>query len=436
VFLRYANGGNNSEGEALMSEEDFIRSLIPTNTDPAPFLKEGSSFKDIFAHGKITFEDFVLFDYLLATPETTLSAAFHMFDENHNGLLTKEQFANLISSTGAGPHIDIDFSTKFWEQYFGLDEAGKLRTISEKQMLDLVRSLRAGVLHQEFRMKDVDNTGFISADDFGRSFFSNTATDAIPNYIVTKLHTVGNAYKNSRITFARWEKLNALANNLNALETGLKIVSNASGHVNREDFKKAIKVASGIELNETELGILFHIFDNEKYPGTLNTSVFLDVLKSRSERRLYDLGKYQEIKPQVSLVSASIKAAESFTLGGIAGAAGATAVYPIDLVKTRMQNQRTTRAGVSAAGKRLYANSFDCAKQVWKFEGPLGFYKGIGPQLIGVAPEKAIKLVVNDYLRGGSVTQRKQVKYIYLWKFWLDLELEQVKSFSLILWRL
>jgi len=28
-------------------------------------------------------------------------------------------------------------------------------------------------------------------------------------------------------------------------------------------------------------------------------------------------------------------------LGSIAGAAGATAVYPIDLVKTRMQNQRT-----------------------------------------------------------------------------------------------
>jgi hypothetical protein len=30
-----------------------------------------------------------------------------------------------------------------------------------------------------------------------------------------------------------------------------------------------------------------------------------------------------------------------FGLGSIAGACGATAVYPIDLVKTRMQNQRT-----------------------------------------------------------------------------------------------
>ncbi|VDQ00410.1 unnamed protein product [Trichobilharzia regenti] len=58
-----------------------------------------------------------------------------------------------------------------------------------------------------------------------------------------------------------------------------------------------------------------------------------------------------------------------FTLGSVAGAFGATAVYPIDLVKTRMQNQRT------------------------------GSTIGLGPQLLGVAPEKAIKLTVNDIVR-------------------------------------
>ena len=34
-----------------------------------------------------------------------------------------------------------------------------------------------------------------------------------------------------------------------------------------------------------------------------------------------------------------------------------------------------------------------------KKEGFVGLYRGLVPQLIGVAPEKAIKLVVNDYLR-------------------------------------
>jgi solute carrier family 25 aspartate/glutamate transporter 12/13 len=70
-------------------------------------------------------------------------------------------------------------------------------------------------------------------------------------------------------------------------------------------------------------------------------------------------------------------------------------VYPIDLVKTRMQNQRSSRPG-----EALYKNSLDCAKKVIRNEGVLGLYSGVIPQLIGVAPEKAIKLTVNDLVRG------------------------------------
>ncbi|VDP21940.1 unnamed protein product, partial [Echinostoma caproni] len=84
-----------------------------------------------------------------------------------------------------------------------------------------------------------------------------------------------------------------------------------------------------------------------------------------------------------------------FSLGSIAGAFGATAVYPIDLVKTRMQNQRTG----SAIGELLYKNSWDCFKKVIRFEGFFGLYRGLGPQLVGVAPEKAIKLTMNDLVR-------------------------------------
>jgi len=88
--------------------------------------------------------------------------------------------------------------------------------------------------------------------------------------------------------------------------------------------------------------------------------------------------------------------AYNFALGGIAGATGATIVYPIDLVKTRMQNQRSSVVGEPL----MYKNSIDCVKQVFRNEGFLGFYSGLGPQLLGVAPEKAIKLTVNDLVRG------------------------------------
>ncbi len=60
-----------------------------------------------------------------------------------------------------------------------------------------------------------------------------------------------------------------------------------------------------------------------------------------------------------------------------------------------MQNQRTG----SYIGELMYRSSWDCCKKVVRHEGLGGLYRGLVPQLIGVAPEKAIKLTVNDLVR-------------------------------------
>lgn len=97
---------------------------------------------------------------------------------------------------------------------------------------------------------------------------------------------------------------------------------------------------------------------------------------------------------QLSSTGQILKSAYQFTVGSVAGAIGATFVYPIDLVKTRMQNQRSL-----VVGEMLYKNSIDCFRKVVRNEGPIGLYRGLLPQLVGVAPEKAIKLTVNDLMR-------------------------------------
>ena len=86
---------------------------------------------------------------------------------------------------------------------------------------------------------------------------------------------------------------------------------------------------------------------------------------------------------------------EHFALGAVAGGIGAAAVYPIDLGKTRLQNQ-VTKPGVEP----MYKGTIDAILKVFRSEGPIGLYRGLFPQLAGVAPEKAIKLTVNDMLRG------------------------------------
>lgn len=73
-------------------------------------------------------------------------------------------------------------------------------------------------------------------------------------------------------------------------------------------------------------------------------------------------------------------------------ATGATAVYPIDLVKTRMQNQRSSGSFV---GELMYKNSFDCAKKVLRYEGFFGFYRGNPRQVLQHVKKRPAALVQN-----------------------------------------
>ncbi|XP_028854855.1 mitochondrial glutamate carrier 1-like [Denticeps clupeoides] len=77
--------------------------------------------------------------------------------------------------------------------------------------------------------------------------------------------------------------------------------------------------------------------------------------------------------------------------GGIAGLVGVTCVFPIDLAKTRLQNQRQ--------GQQVYKNMIDCLVKTVRSEGYFGMYRGAAVNLTLVTPEKAIKLAANDFFR-------------------------------------
>jgi len=99
----------------------------------------------------------------------------------------------------------------------------------------------------------------------------------------------------------------------------------------------------------------------------------------------------QKNKPPTSFVAKLLN-------GAIAGSVGTCCIFPLDLAKTRLQDQRT----VSKVGEnvtRMYRNVFHCMYVVGKTEGIRGLYKGLGINLVLVNPEKAIKLAVNDQTR-------------------------------------
>jgi len=80
--------------------------------------------------------------------------------------------------------------------------------------------------------------------------------------------------------------------------------------------------------------------------------------------------------------------------GGIAGIIGVSCVFPLDLVKTRLQNQK-----IGPDGTGMYKGMADCFRQTYRAEGYFGMYRGSAVNILLITPEKAIKLAANDYFR-------------------------------------
>ncbi|OZJ04556.1 hypothetical protein BZG36_02699 [Bifiguratus adelaidae] len=64
--------------------------------------------------------------------------------------------------------------------------------------------------------------------------------------------------------------------------------------------------------------------------------------------------------------------------GMMSGSVGATSVYPLNMVRTRMQAQGTP------GHPQTYTSALDCFRKTYRAEGVLGFYKGLVPTLMKV----------------------------------------------------
>ena len=181
------------------------------------------------------------------------------------------------------------------------------------------------------------------------------------------------------------------------------------GKMSQQDFARALSKLDKTAFTDQETAILFH-YASEGRTSTeegarLGPDDFAGLVSDKwspthSPTSPGAVAPHPHPATHGSVLHEVSKSAYYFALGGVAGALGATAVYPIDLVKTRMQNQRS-----KVVGEVLYKNSIDCVKKVYKNEGARGFYRGLPPQLVGVAPEKAIKLTVNDLIREFATDQ-------------------------------
>lgn len=85
----------------------------------------------------------------------------------------------------------------------------------------------------------------------------------------------------------------------------------------------------------------------------------------------------------------SLSAAERVVIGGLAGAIAQAAVYPLEVIQTRL----------SVSPRGTYRGIFDTLGKVWRCEGPGAFYRGIMPCMVGIWPYAGIDIAMFELLK-------------------------------------
>ncbi|XP_035220847.1 calcium-binding mitochondrial carrier protein Aralar1-like [Stegodyphus dumicola] len=406
VFNKYASVEKN--GERFMTPEDFVRKFLGVYKDPNYNLKTVNllgSILDTSKDGLISFLEFEAFEAVLCRPDALYITAFQLFDTNGSGTITFDEFEEIIKHTTLHQEIPFNFNSEFLRLHFGAD---KQREISYNEFTQLLHDFHEEHAIQAFQRYDKKKKGFISAMDFSHIMMS------VKNHLLSedvKRNLVGAAGGTAghQVSFPYFMAFNTLLNNMELVKkVYLNFTrNNIALEVTKEEFLYAAQQMS--QITPLEVDVLFQLagflhadtgrvtYDDLELIAPHRPTKFLS--RPLAEMKAVQSPAERGVGIQI------LESVYRFVLGSFAGAAGATVVYPIDLVKTRMQNQRTG----SYIGELMYRNSFDCAKKVIRHEGFTGLYRGLIPQLVGVCPEKAIKLTMNDLVRDKLTNSKGEI---------------------------
>lgn len=341
--------------------------------------------------------DFNAYENLISKPDADYETPFRLFDLDGNGQVDINELKKIIEAHKGPDSIPFDWNSEWANLYIG--DSRNRHAMTYPQFAQMMRGLAGERIRQAFKAYDTDRDGYIDAAAFEKIIRASSG-HKLSDHILDNLPTLCNIGAASKISYAN---VRAFINIMREMDLIDLIVRNATrkaedGKISRTDFlAEAARITRFVQYTPMEADILFHFAGLDTESTRLDQSAFEKVLDAswQGAAEKLESATAKAVKKTGGFVHGLLESAHHFGLGSLAGAFGAFMVYPIDLVKTRMQNQRSANPG-----HRLYENSLDCFRKIVKNEGAKGLYAGVIPQLIGVAPEKAIKLTVNDLVRG------------------------------------
>ncbi|KTW28473.1 hypothetical protein T552_01733 [Pneumocystis carinii B80] len=402
TFERYATV--EKEDEIYMNNEDFVNAITSEGVCEKVKREEYDIlFKvaDVKKRGLLSEEDWICFGKLLGKYDAEYQIVFKFFDVEGTGKILYEDFKKMIFANESMDSIPFNWNSSWLKKY--MNNMGKYG-MTYPEFIEMIKDLEEERIKQAFVYYDKENLGYIGKEEFSK-IINKVLSHKLSDYLLKHLDTLcEDRINGEKISYANIRAFQNVIRKAKMIEGIVRaaILKSSDSRITRIDFMREAEKMGYCLFTPMEMDILFHFVGLDNDTGRLSYQDFIKVLdatwknpieqkNSLSCDELKVMDKYGKIKKLISKLLDSIY---HFSLGAVAGASGAILVYPIDLVKTRMQNART-----KMGEQILYKNSFDCAKKVLKKEGILGLYSGMGPQLIGVIPEKATKLTVNNLVR-------------------------------------
>ncbi|CAK7892760.1 mitochondrial aspartate-glutamate transporter Agc1p [[Candida] anglica] len=395
IFAQFA-----SEDRLLLPQ--FTAILSPFKSDVS---KESYALLYLAADsdqkGYVTESDWVQFIRTLTSPDGEFKLLFRLLGHGKSSVSYDECLSQLNALNKA---IDPSYQQKkaklnwtYFNMFF--EPMGSLQY---SDFITLINYLPISKLIGNFEIV-ANKSGLISKQEL-YELITRNLNHKLSSKLKHNLETLPGFFQKDQFTLAN---VLFIYNALNKIDLINEVIANAPPTskdkqdilINKSDLydhlnDHLLKSSNFRPVSMLELDLLFYLInkDEETIPRRDLIGVFNPNYENNSVQlySMFDHPAAQPIQDDNFSLWPIFDSLYSFFLGSIAGCIGATVVYPIDLVKTRMQAQRH---------KAVYKNSFDCFKKIIANEGLKGLYSGLGAQLVGVAPEKAIKLTVNDLVR-------------------------------------
>mmetsp|Transcript_6491 Transcript_6491/g.7050 ORF Transcript_6491/g.7050 Transcript_6491/m.7050 type:complete len:555 (+) Transcript_6491:198-1862(+) len=307
----------------------------------------------------VTKAEFALYTRLLYATDGQFEAAFKSFN---GGEATIGEFSEILVPLARKHNVaDLPPDAAIFQTYFG-DEPKltyeKFRTKLLAQNIAIVRQTFNYLYGQE---------GALSIREFKTVVSAAWRRTLFPLVLKVNLKAVSGG---NGVDEDQFNVFMDLAGKFNDVSNALDALTQDENVVTKESFDKLVSEQANVSLSEPQKQIIFNIYDKVK-EGVITKQTLIDV------------------KRQAAVAGQPLSFLNTLAIGQLSACIGASSVYPIDKVKTRLQSK------VGKADHGAIRTLINIARN----EGFLHLYKGIGTQLVGITPEKTVKLVVNDYLR-------------------------------------